>query len=443
MVIIGGGLSGLAAAVQLALNGVQVAIVEQSSKLGGRCYSYVDTKTGDSIDNGQHVLLGAYTHTLNYLKLIGTQHFLKRFKKLSLPLFHPSLGFDEFELSSLPKPFHLTVGMLKFKLLSIRQRHNLLRVGLFLRRWNTKIEKRLAGLTIEEWLNDLGQSDHAKSCLWYPIAISVMNELPERASALLFARVLRTAFMGSKADSSIMIPLIGQTELYVRTALDILRQHKGKIFFNREVKKLELSKMNIGGVRLTNGDLIPARYVISSVPHLLLNKIIPEFLHSETPFSDLHKLNSSPIISIHLWFDKEFMNLEYCGFIDSTLQWVFNKRKILNDTSKPSSYLSSVISGAYNIVNLPKQKILSLVLNDIHRAYPQSRQAKLIHSVVIKERRATFSPDCLSNSIRPNTETLINNFFLAGDWTNTGLPATIEGAVMSGFKAASLVLQKH
>ncbi len=436
--IIGGGLSGLAAAVSLAVKGVRVALFERSPKLGGRCYSYIDEKTGDVVDNGQHVLLGAYHNTIRYLDLIGSRKFLRERPSLSLPLHHPEKGFGTFNVVSLPRPFHLTAGMLKFKLLSFNDRKKLLNVGFALRGWNMELERKLSSLSIEQWLNELHQSEGAKQCVWYPLAISVMNELPQTASALLFARSLKLAFLGKKSDSAVLIPGVGQTALYVDGAVRLLEKHKAMIHTSTEIDSLIIQHSRAGGIKTTSGDTIAAKHVISAVPYFALENLIPSEYRTMKSFTGLNQFASSPIVSIHLWFDKEFMEQEYVGLIGKTLQWVFDRRKIMNEEGKPHSYITAVISGAYETVGLSKDALVETALKDLHLVFPKSKTATLLHSIVIKEKRASFSPTNEVESFRPSSETEIQNLYLAGDWTNTGLPATIEGAIMSGFMAAKL-----
>ncbi len=434
--IIGGGLSGLAAAVDLASRGAEIILLEQSSKLGGRCYSYIDETTGDVVDNGQHVLVGAYRHTLRYLEMIGTRKHLRAEPKLRLPLYHPEKGFAVFEVASLPKPLHLTAGMLKFKLLTLSERRRLLSVGLALQKWNKEMEQRLSQLTVDEWLTSLHQSDEAKRCLWFPIAISIMNELPQHASALLFARSLRATFLGSKSDARILIPTIGQTELYVDSAITYLSERSAKIMLNAEVTSTEIVGPKVIGVQMKDGSVIKSTSVISSVPYHALVKLLPNEALNYHEFSSLHKLQSSPIVSIHLWFDKEFMPMDYIGLIDKNIQWLFNRRRIAKDKGTPACYLAAVISGAYEQVGWTKEHLIDETVKDIGEVFPESQTSKLLHSVVIKEKRATFSPTSESESFRPSVRTSLTNFYLAGDWTATGLPATIEGAIMSGFAAS-------
>ena len=437
--IIGGGLAGLAAAVKLASKKLRVVLFEQSNRLGGRCYSYQDEKTGDVVDNGQHVLLGAYHNTLEYLELAGTRDCLRQEPALSLPLIHPVKGFAVFEVSSLPRPLHLTVGMLRFKLLSWSDRQKLLKIGKQLQLWDNSIQHELAGLTVDRWLRSAGQSDESLNCFWYPIAISVMNEMPSSASALLFARSLRTAFLSKKSDSAILIPTIGQTDLYISGILRRLQAGDVVIRVNSEVTSLATNGDRVVSVSLRTGEEIQADSILSAVPYYAVSGLLPAQIRKLEPFSRFNKITASPIISLHLWFEGEVTDLEYAGLINATLQWVFNRRRIMGENSGKGGYLSCVISGARDIVELPKEELVRLAVRDIKKYFPGNRHNALKHSVVIKEKRATFSPTNETEEFRPDVRTPLKNFYLAGDWTRTGFPATIEGAVRSGFTAAEVI----
>ena len=441
--VIGGGLSGLAAAVDSARRGLSVALCEQAPRLGGRCYSYVDKTTGDIVDNGQHVLLGAYKSTLKYLELTGTRFLLKEEPSLRLPLHHPRKGFAAFEVSALPKPFHLTAGMLKFKLLTLGDRRRLLNVGLQLHRWGSAVEKKLSSLTVSEWLEGSNQSPEARKCLWYPIAISVMNELPQRASALLFARSLRSAFLGSKSDSAVLLPIVGQTELYVQGAERYLARKGARVLKNTEVTAVGVESQDRLTLDLKSGGRIRARSVISAVPHFALQKMLPRGTRKTEPFASLPQFTDSPIVSVHLWFDREFMDADYVGLIGGGLQWVFNRRRIMNQTDRQGSFLSAVVSAAHLRIRWPREKLVFAAVEELRHTFSDFGKSRLLHSVVIKERRATFSATNAAEALRPSSRSPLRNFYLAGDWTDTGLPATIEGAIRSGFAAAEAVACDH
>lgn len=438
VVIVGGGLSGLAAAITLVRNGARITLIERSQKLGGRCYSYRDRTTGDTIDNGQHVLLGAYHETLRYLSLIGTRDALHSRRDLILPIVDPERGRGVFRVPRLPRPLHLTVGMLKFRLLTLRERREVLRVGAVLSRWNSAVEEALADRTIDRWLTELGQSDPVKRIIWYPIAVSMMNELPDRASALLFGRSLRKTFFGRASDAAMLIPTIGQTELYVDGAFRMILANGSSVLLNEEVSSISTAGTTVNGIRLRRGHLVKTRAVISAVPQEAYPRLVPSNLRHLCGITDLHPWRTSPIVSVYLWFDREVMEGDFVGLTKGTAQWIFNRGAFMREERGPWHCLAAVISGAHEVVHLPQREIVKRVVRDIAAICPYARDAVLHHTVVIKEKRATFSPTPGTEAMRPPAESALKNLYLAGDWTQTGYPATIEGAVLSGFRAAEL-----
>jgi hydroxysqualene dehydroxylase len=438
--VLGGGLSGLAASVELSLHGAKIVLIEQSPAAGGRCYSFNDPVTGDIVDNGQHILIGAYHQTLRYLELIGTRHHLNANKSSSLLFHHPGKGMCEFSLRKIPPTFGVPGGILSSPLLTTMDRLKMIPVGRELQLWNASLEAKLGEKTIEEWLISLNQSENLRKCFWYPIAISVMNELPERASALLFARAMKKAFFGSESDSQFLIPAVGQSELYVDSALELLRDNDAELILGKEVTSLDIRGDQVPNIALKDGTTIEAENVISTLPYYALQRIMPADTLAIEPFNHLGKFDSSPIVSINLWYDTRFMNEMYVGVIGKRIQWLFNRNEIIGGMKSRGSALSAIISAAYDVVEMGKEELIQLAIEDIAEIFPRAAGAKLLHANVIKEKRATFSCVNAVEQYRPGTQTPIQNLFLAGDWTNTGLPGTIEGAVMSGFKAAKSVM---
>ncbi|MBI5476136.1 MAG: oleate hydratase [Ignavibacteriales bacterium] len=435
VVIIGGGLSGLAAAVKLTESGKTIALIEQLPRLGGRCYSFVDKSTGDVVDNGQHLLVGAYHNLLEYLNLIGSRHLVSSKASSELLFFHPKKGSGKFSLSSLPKPLNLLKGLLNYKHLKFSERLELIKVGMVLIRLNESNAVELKSLTVYQWLDQLGQSDEAIKNFWNPVAVSIMNESTNVASAFLFARALKATFLGSRYDSAILTPVVGQSDLYSEPVLKFLEQNSAKIFLNYEVIGLEMGNDLVKKVNLKNGESLKARSTICAVPHYALSSILPVEIRAEKPFNNLDRIGTSSIVSINLWFEENFMKVDSIGLIDRKIHWIFNRRQII-PTNKKTGYISAVISAAQDYVNLTNDELVSIAMDDLKEVFPGSKNVKLIQSLVIREKRATFSASNVNESLRLNAETHIKNLFLAGDWTNTRLPATIEGAVLSGFKAA-------
>jgi predicted NAD/FAD-dependent oxidoreductase len=268
-----------------------------------------------------------------------------------------------------------------------------------------------------------------------------MNEQPDRASALLFARSLVEVFRGPSGSSDILIATVGQTELYSDGALSLLHRAGSMIRFGSEVVSIERQWRSPYIVRLKNGDTIASRCVVSALPPPSLAKVLPGELRTTAALGSLDHFSTSPIVSIHLWFDAEFMADILLGLIDRPLHWVFNRRRFITGGDSPyPGYVSCVISGAHAEIGLPASELVRRSLLEIGAVYPLARDAKLMRSLVVKERRATYSPEKRGESLRPATRTAWPGFVLAGDWTATGLPSTIEGAVRSGVAAARAVL---
>ncbi|HLX11455.1 MAG TPA: hydroxysqualene dehydroxylase HpnE [Bacteroidota bacterium] len=427
--VIGGGLSGLSAAVALASRGVKVGLFEQTGKLGGRCYSYIHKETGDVVDNGQHVLTGAYTNTLRYLELIGTRSLLATRQNLSLTFFQPDKGFGGFSTQ-----FGLGMGLMQFPLLSFSDRWNLRKVASALKQSDDELRAGTGSSTVKQWMDHLGQSADAQDRLWNPIAVSVMNELPENASAWLFARALKSTFGNNGKGAEILIPSVGQTELYCEGVWEFLQKMDSQVFLNTEIVSVTAADNKVVSVAMRNGETIEVSGCVCAVPPFVANKLLPR---EGIKKAQDDEFRYSPIVSIHLWFDRDFMDHDYVGLIGMNLQWVFNRRKIMPDVrGSAGGYLSCVISAAYDIVERSKDEIVAIALADLAKVYPESVHTKLLFSEVIKERRATISVGPDDDAKRPAPETAFPNLFLAGDWTATGLPATIESAIASGFTAA-------
>jgi squalene-associated FAD-dependent desaturase len=292
---------------------------------------------------------------------------------------------------------------------------------------------------VTAWLTRRGQSQGLQRNFWDLLCIAAMNEDPRIASAELFERVLRLALFTSPEDSRLGIATVGLSECYTAAATAYLEAHGGSVETGRNVKQLQIADGVCRGVELADGQMIEAGRVISAVPWHQLAGLLPrDVLLAHPFFAAALGLRPAPIISIHLWFDAPITDLEFAGLRGTTMQWLFNKGRILG-TGEP--YISLVLSGAHQHIGRSKDELLAIALLNLAALLPASRNAKLRHSLVIKERMATFSPSPEAEALRPPARTPVEGLFLAGDWTATGLPATIEGAVQSGYTATREVLQ--
>jgi squalene-associated FAD-dependent desaturase len=437
-IVIGGGLSGLSAAVNLTTNGKKVLLLEQRRYLGGRTHSFQDDTTGDIVDNGQHLMMGCYKETRRYLHAIGSEQHADLQPTLHIDFVDPTKGSSSLVASSLPAPLHVLTGLLRLANLSIVDRLRLLRVGKELFWTTVEKERLLDSLTVDEWLSTLGQSPENKTYLWDTFTIGSLNDHPKRASALLFFRVLRAAFMGTREDSCLLVPKVGMSALLVDPAVEFITHGGGEIRTGARVHTMEITDSHIESIHTAAGEKLQADTYIQAVPFFDL----PSMLTDDLIVPSLPLFHSTPIVSINLWFDREIFEGEFAAVLRSNIQWIFNRSRLCGSPTGQKSkhqHLSLVISGAEDFIEFNKESIVQVALNDLKRVLPRVNEAVLVHSLVIKERRATFSPRPGLEPSRPDTRTKLDNMFLAGDWTNTGYPATIEGAVMSGRRAADAV----
>jgi hydroxysqualene dehydroxylase len=437
VVIIGGGFAGLAAGVRLCERGYEVLVLERRNHLGGRAYSFIDSKTGDVVDNGQHLFMGCYRHTIAFLETIGRLDRLK-FQERPRVDFLDGEGFTSFDCPPLPAPLHVLAGLVRMKGLGAGDKLRALNVGRAIK-GNGKFSP--DGLTVDQWLDRLGQSSNIKTRFWNPMVIATLNQSPDIASARMLKVVLQEAFAGNSKSANIGISRVGLSDLYTDGATDFIRSHGGDVQTGAHVQKLIFEhgeRGRVTAVGLRDGERIEAAdYFISAVPPAALFAMLPDELRSKE-FAPLERLGSSPIVSINLWFDRPVIDREFVGLLGTRSQWIFNKDLIL-PTDKRSNQIAVIISAARDFVDWTRTDLVEMALSDLHQLLPDSRSAVLLHSAIVKEREATLSHTVESDSLRLGPQTSMPNLILAGDWTDTGLPATIESAVMSGDVAARII----
>ena len=440
VLIIGGGFAGLAAAVDLVEQGVKVLLLERRAFLGGRAYSLTDKTTGDTVDNGQHLMMGCYHHTLSFLNKIGSTHKLKFQQNPQVDFLSDTEGPASFKCPSLPAPLHLLAGLFRLESIGWRDRIQALRVGLALRKLNGNRDH-LANVTVREWLTQLGQTEKMQRRFWDLVAIATLNETPDRASADMFARVLDQAFMHTRQDSTMVIARTGLSDLYTEDARKYIEDRGGEVRLNADAVSINFDGDRAEGVQMRSGEVIKADTMISAVPYFALRRILPEeILASSHSFRNLKEFKSAPIVSINLWYAKPVADLEFAGLLDSRIEWVFNKNAISGEGQSGYQHLALVISGAHEAAKLTKDALIELAVTEMRRFFPAARDQQPIHAFVVREQDATVSHTVGVAHLRPAHQTEFKNFFLAGDWTDTGLPATIESAVQSGHECARLVL---
>ena len=448
-IIIGGGVSGLSAAVELSALGRTVLLLEQRQQCGGRTNSFFDDVTGSVVDNGQHLMMGCYHATRRFLRLIGTDHLAFLQPALRINYLRPQYPDDHFVCPPLPAPLNLLGGLLRFNSIPFKDRIKMFMVAKELMNSSQEKELALDRMTVEEWLRQLGQSDLSKKYLWDVITIGALNNDPANVSALMFFRVLRAAFLGNGKNSSLYIPRVGLSELFVQPAIQFIKAHGGTVLTGIGVDRLTWEGKQIRSVRTSEGKELQAKSFISAIPWYAFEEVLSASQYMSNGAGNEHssllgcqQFKSSPIISIQLWLDREITDLDFAALLETRIQWLFNKTQLMNEnksTKDVRQVLSLVISGAQKYIDLNKKELVTIALEDLQRVLPKARDVQVLYSLVIKEKRATFLPSPGLDALRPNARTEFENLFLAGDWTATGYPATIEGAVMSGKTAAELV----
>ncbi|MGQ9896469.1 MAG: hydroxysqualene dehydroxylase HpnE [Acidobacteriota bacterium] len=431
-IVIGGGFAGLSAATALAEQGVRVTVLERRPRLGGRAYSFRDEVTGDTVDNGQHLMMGCYHETLRFLERIGSHHLVRTFDAPQVDFLSPE-GVASFRCPPFPAPFHLLGGLLRLGGLSWRDKLSLLRLGWDLHRRRHCYRTQMADLTAAEWLIRCGQSAHMRTRFWDPLIIATLNERPEQAAAVLLMRVLYQGFGGSFEDAKLAVSTVGLSELYTDQARRFIEARGGLVRRQAVVKTIQVAHGRFQGVVLSDGETIAGDACISTAPYYDVVKYAGALVPAAA------RLTSSPIVSVNLWFDRPVLEAPFVGLLDTTMQWAFDKRALTMPAS-PYYHLSLVVSAAHEIARLSSKALIDLALLDLNRVMSKVNKTHLVHARVIKERHATFAATPTAEKYRPAHETGILGLYLAGDWTNTGLPATIESAVVSGHRCADRVM---
>ena len=420
IVVIGGGFAGLSSASFLSNTGFKIELLEASPKLGGRAYSFVDIETGAVIDNGQHILMGCYKETLKFFKLIGAENKLSKQSHLSLNMVKKNFKLCPLTASGFLYPFNLLSAVINYSAFSSYEKLLFIK---FFGKLYLYTDDELKKLTVFEWLLKEKQTQNLIKSFWEILAIAALNTDIKKASAMIFATVLKEIFFRGNNASVIILPSLGLTETYCDDALRFIGGKEGSISFSEPVIKLNVQDNVIKEIVTTKSVISGFDFVITAIPLYALKKIL-----TEEHFLPGLEFNYSSLLTVHLFLkENRFVNTFY-GLIDSPVQWVFNK----------GSHLTVVISNADKFIDGSKEEIIELILSELNK-YILLEGNEIKTYKIIKEKRAAFIP---SNDIldkRPSPYTPFKNLFLAGDWTNTGLPATIESAVKSGKLAADAV----
>jgi squalene-associated FAD-dependent desaturase len=426
--IVGGGLAGLAAGCALAGSGFRVTLFERRPYLGGRASSYQHPGTGEVVDNCQHVLLGCCTNLIQFYERLGVENKIRWYDRLTF--LEPGGRASVIAQSNLPAPLHNAPAFLRADCLDLSDK---LSIGMAMAAL-APAAPRDQGETFLTWLRRHGQTKQAIERFWKPVLVSALNEELDRMSVPYAAQVVRESFLKSAVAGRMGVPTVPLTELY-SVAGDYIGARDGEIRFRSNVESflIEPEKMTLR----VSGDETSFDFVVFAVPFDVLSRILPQTSAAEPLRQALSRFETSPITGIHLWFDRQITDLDHAVLLDRTIQWMFHKSKLLGRTENGNgSYVELVVSSSKTLVDKSRGEIIELALAELREFFPGARDAKLVKSTVIKEVHATYSPRPGVDVYRPGPETVWPRIFLAGDWTATGWPATMEGAVRSGYIAA-------
>jgi hydroxysqualene dehydroxylase len=417
VVVIGGGLAGLSAAVHLASVKIPVTVLESASRLGGRVSSFHDSQFNTQLDNGQHIMMGCYNETLRLIKLINAQDNFYFQKNLEIIFYNSGKAYP-LDANKGFFPFNLVKSLLSFKLLKPVDRFNLLG---FITMLPLSSSRDTINMNALGWLKQHKQGEQLRKIFWNTFIIGAMNTSPEKASAFLLRDILLKVFFSGRNSSVIIIPSKPLTEAFCTPAEDFLKKSGSEIVCSERVLSLEKdrSKNKITKIFTNKRIIKDFSNVISAVPLYSLNKILKYDIAGD------FRPHYSPILSVHFKSEKVLFSERFIAVTDSPIHWIF----------KHPEHYTIVISNADDLLILSNEELTNLIIKELKNQFSVSEN-DIKNLRIIKERRATFTPSADLLFTRPQSRTDFNNLFLAGDWTNTGLPATIEGAVLSGRKAA-------
>ncbi len=416
VIIAGGGLAGLAAAAALGGAGFEIALFESRDFLGGRATSWPPSPGEDVIDNCQHVLLRCCVNLMDFYRRLGVAEKIRFYRQFYF--IEPGGRVSILDRGVLPAPLHFSSSFLKMKCLGFADKAGIARALLAIRRERT-CRNDLDCITMLEWLHEKRQTERAIERYWRQVLVSAVNEELDRMAALHGFQVFWLGML-ARADSYEMgIPDVPLRNLY---GTDAWANIGGvAIHGRRPVQQFEIEDSQVTGMR-AGGELHTADSYICTLPFERVNAVAPDLKLDTTAFEH------SPITGIHLWFDRPITELPHATLLDRTIQWMFNKSE--------GRYIQVVVSASRSLTQRSREDIVAMAVRELADFFPRAREARLERAQVIKEVRATWSAKPGMEALRPPAATSVSNLFLAGDWTRSGWPATMEGAVRSGYIAA-------
>ncbi|MGW4368971.1 hydroxysqualene dehydroxylase HpnE [Nocardia takedensis] len=447
ILVAGAGLAGLATAVWLAEAGHRVTLVEKRGRLGGRTISFEVSGIEGRVDNGQHLFAGCYDALLRYVDTIGTRDKLF----WDAPPFAIKTGPGELLTlrapSWLPSALRRAVGLswMVWPPIPLRERPAALRTWARILRASRRPTPELDGLTVDRWFKQIGAPESLRALVLDQFVIGLLNEKTERVSASMFVQTLHwignRALAGNTRAGDAVWPRVSLHELFVAPAERYLKERGGEVLVGSGVGDIEITDDGLTGVRLSDGRVIEVDAAVLALPPWSLTTLLDRGrLGQYDHFTPARKIEPAPISSVYVWLDRPLRMRRLAENLrDTTIEWVFDTTGMHGEKTEAGHCYSLAVSASWDVVHLPNAEFTAAALESLAKHYPEVAEAEVLRTHVIHQPQATFSAQPGFDDLRLPQRTPIEGLFLAGDWTDTGMPSTMEAAVESAVRAVDAV----
>jgi len=433
VIVIGGGISGLAAALTLVRNGIKIILIEKKTNLGGRAFSFNHLKLSEKIDNGQHIFTKSCTEYIKFLENIGASDNTIIEKSVRVPVYKKGKRSD-LKFSHNFLYLSLIWGLLRYTHISF-----LSKLRIFYALAYIKLKKNtlnLDSIDFKTWLRNHYQNNETQKYFWELILKPSLNDELSSMSSYAAIMIIKNSIL-KPGKSAFGLPKVDLTSLVESNMKKVLKETNSKLITGVYVKRLTEEKDMIQSIDLSNNNKLEVGLIISAVPFYELNHLMKNSKNMLSILTKTSQLESAPIVCIHLWLSEKVTDEYYFTVLDSPVQWVFNVSKIRESNSQNNQHLVISLSSAWKWVGYDREKMISLFSKEIFKLLKISSKVKIKQTLVVNQPNATFRSCPGSIDLRPENVTPLKNFFLAGDWTNTGWPSTMESAVRSGINSAN------